>query len=235
MSTDPKIIATLEMLEQGKTQDDIVEFFGYKNWKSVSVYFYRRGYRWDGETFVLKDEEDKPSAVDEAKFLNNKAGQILRQLTNANANIRQIAIKNGFETVDEMGEYMKGQGYTWNSKLENYEYNEQLTQKNSASKPVSSQQVTDMKEYQSLLDFLLVHQEKLFGLLEEGSNGTLPRYKFRGGKANKTLGLPTSVQTLLSDFSKDYNVTQRDIIEVALAEFFKKYGYEEQLNSVLLS
>lgn len=39
--------------------------------------------------------------------------------------------------------------------------------------------------------------------------------------------------TLLSDFSNEFNVTQRDVVEVALAEFFMKYGYAEQLDGAL--
>jgi len=72
-------------------------------------------------------------------------------------------------------------------------------------------------------------------LLEAETEGTLPRYKFRGAKANKTLRLPTTLRTLLEDYSEDYNVTQRAIIEIALADFFKNYGYSDQLNSVLLA
>jgi len=230
---DDKIRKTLEMLEAGKTKDEIAAHFGH-GWSGVDQHFRRKGFRWDGKTFVPKET----SAAEEARFINTKAGQIVRQLSQKQANIKQIANKNGYTTVEDMGEYMKSQGYIWSRELGNYEYDETLAQKQEAStnglKSVVVPLVTSgLEEYESLLNYLLQKRARLFALLETETDGTLPRYKFKGAKANKTLGLPTTLQTLLNDFSKEFNVTQRDIIEVALAEFFKKYGYEEQLNSVL--
>ncbi|MGG3803704.1 hypothetical protein [Metabacillus fastidiosus] len=237
---DEKIKKTLEMLEEGKTKDEIAEHFGH-GWSGVNQYFLRRGFRWDreGHIFVPKEEEVKVNEiVEDARFLATKAGQIIRQLSQKHANIKQIAVKSGFKTVDDMGTYMKGQGFVWNNELGNYEYDETLVQKQAVTtaqlQPSSiSFEANGSDEYQNLLKYLLSKKERLLALLETESDGILPRYKFTGAKANKTLGLPTTVMTLLNDFSKEFNVTQRAIIEIALAEFFKKYGYEEQLNSVL--
>lgn len=233
---DEKIKTTLAMLEQGKTREEIAEHFGHAV-AGLNMYFYRKGFHWNGKTYVPKENESI-SAADEAKFVTTKAGQIVRQLSQKHANIKQIATKNGFSSVEEMGEYMKGQGYVWNGETGNYEYDETIIQKQRAevggNKAASAAfRVQGIEEYQSLLAYLFSKKDRLVALLESETDGTLPRYKFKGAKANKTLGLPTSLQTLLNDFSKEFNVTQRDIIEVALAEFFKKYGYEEQLNSVL--
>lgn len=235
---DPKISETLFMLEQGISKEEIYEHFGNKNWKTIDIYFRRRGFRWNGETFV-PIEEKTTSAAEEARFIQTKAAQIVRQLAQKKADIRQITMKNGFRSVEELGDYMKSQGYVWNSDANNYEYNENVVQKPASLPqkiPIVSTAIgkaEGLEAYKSLLEYLMNKKERLYELLETESNGTLPRYKFKGPKANKTLGLPTSLQTLLNDFSKDFNVTQRDIIEVALAEFFKKYGYEEQLNSVI--
>jgi hypothetical protein len=237
---DPKISQTLSMLEQGISKDEIYKQFGNKNWKTVEMYFRRRGFRWDGETFVPV-EEKSTSAVEEARYIHTKAAQIVRQLMQNKADIRQIALRNGFRSVEEMGEYMKSQGYVWSHDANNYEYDEKSVQKPASPSqkatiaPTVKGKVEGLDSYQFLLDYLLDKKERLYELLGTEHNGTIPRYKFKGQKANKTLGLPTSLQALLNDFSKEYNMTQRDIIEVALAEFFQKYGYEEQLNSVILT
>lgn len=237
---DDKIKTVLDMLTQGKTKKEIANYYGH-GWSGVDQYFRRKGFRWSGETFVPKEDLVQTNdATKDAQLLTTKAGHIIRMLSQKHANIKQIANKNGFTTVDEMGLYMKGQGYTWSHELCNYEYDENLVQKRSSStihpKIIGSLSIPNgLDEYHNLLQYLLSKKDRLFLLLETESDGTLPRYKFKGAKANKTLGLPTSLQTLLMDFSKEFNVTQRDIIEVALAEFFKKYGYEEQLNSVLLA
>lgn len=234
---DKKIQDTLSMLEQGKTKEEIAKHFGHAV-SGLNQYFYRRGFCWNGNTYVPKENESI-TASDEAKFLTTKAGQIVRLLSQKYANIKQVATKNGFSTVEEMGEYMKGQGFVWDEEKGNYEYDETIVQKQRAEMSDKKEEIsfsqsnTSMKDYESILAYLYEKREKLFALLEKESDGTLPRYKFQGAKANKTLSLPTTLQTLLNDFSKEFNVTQRDIIEVSLAEFFKKYGYEDQLNSVL--
>lgn len=233
---DPKISQTLSMLEQGKSKEEIYTYFGNKNWSPIDMYFRRRGFRWNGQTFE-PIEKQTTTAAEEAKFIPTKAAQVVRQLSQKFADIRQIAAKNGFSSVDDLGVYMKSQGYVWVGDANNYEYDESILQKQAKSPkapPTATVgSVEGLEGYQFILDYLLSKQERLHELLDTVNTGTLPRYKFKGAKANKTLGLPTSLQALLGDFSKEYNVTQRDIIEVALAEFFQKFGYEEQLNSVL--
>lgn len=233
---DEKISQTLTMLKEGKSKAEIVAHFGNKNWSTIDMYFRRRGFRWNGQTF---EEANDPitTAAEDATFIPTKAAQIVRQLGQKFADIRQIATKHGFSSVDDLGVYMKSQGYVWVSDANNYEYDERVIKKEIPSDPLGSTNTENipkgLESYQSLLDYLLSKQERLHDILDTVNNGTLPRYTFKGAKANKTLGLPTSLQALLSDFSKEFNVTQRDIIEVALAEFFQAYGYEEQLNSVL--
>ena len=232
---DEKIQKTFELLEEGKTKEEIANHFGNKNWSSVDMYLRRRGFRWNGKTFVPK-EQMEISQGEQAKFSNTKSAQIVRQLEQNYADIRQIATRHGFSTVDELGEYMKTNGYVWNNDLNNYEYDASVTPAPKVvTKERSAPSMQGMESYAELLSFLEAKKDRLYELLDTEHTGTLPRYKFKGGKANKTLGLPTSVQALLADFSQEFNVTQRDIIEISLAEFFKKYGYEEQLNSVLQS
>ena len=49
---------------------------------------------------------------------------LVRQLSCQNVNIGQVALKNGFISVQELGDYMKGQGYVWDNKQNNYKYDE---------------------------------------------------------------------------------------------------------------
>ncbi|MEK3798623.1 hypothetical protein MHI18_10190 [Peribacillus sp. FSL H8-0477] len=229
---DSKINTILTMLAEGKTKNEITNHFGNKTWSSIDMYFRRKGFHWNGKTFEPK-EEVIIGAAEEVHANQTKAGQIVRQLQQKYTDIRQVVTKNGFSNIDDMGDYMRAQGYIWNSEENNYHYDKAMIEKQQPTPSSSIVKPEGLEEYHFLLEFLLDKKERLYELLEPDSNGTLPRYKFKGAKANKTLGLPTSLQTLLNDFSKEFNVTQRDIIEVALAEFFKRYGYEEQLNSVL--
>ena len=38
---------------------------------------------------------------------------------------------------------------------------------------------------------------------------------------------------LAAEFSKEKNVTQREIMEAALIEFLQKYGFKREINSLL--
>lgn len=238
---NPKIKAILAMLADGRTKDEIATHFGYADWKNVYVYFNRYGFRWDKQqlTFVphVKEPEQTTSSLDDVHLIQTKAAKIVRQLSKKNTNIRQLAQQHRFEDVSAMGEYMKGHGYRWNHEENNYEYDATLQPTPTAtSQPkanFSGDIPTSLMEYEELLQFLLARQDRLRDLLEPTSTGTLPRYTFRGAKVTKTLGLPSSVPVLLSDFSAEFNITQRDIMEIALAEFFQKYGYEDKLMRVL--
>ncbi|MGN7408107.1 hypothetical protein [Sporosarcina sp. SAFN-010] len=233
---DPKISETLAMLEAGKSKDDIVKHFGNKNWAPIDMYFRRRGFRWNKTTYV-PIQEPSTAATEEARFIQTKDAQVVRLLSVKQADIRQIAIKNGFSNVEDLGQYMKANGYIWDAKLNNYEYDVTTMQKEETKGSTFNFETLaeGNEEVQQLLRFLMSKKHRLAELLEPESKKTLPRYTFKGAKANKTLGLPTSLQSLLADFSSEFNVTQRDIIEVALADFFRGYGFEEQLNQVLLS
>ncbi|NYF23571.1 hypothetical protein [Sporosarcina sp. JAI121] len=232
---DRRINEILSMLADGKTKEEIASHYNHKSWKTLDMYFRRRGFKWDGNTYFLPSPVT-PTAEEDSLFTQTKAAQITRQLGQRYANIEEIALKHGFSTIDELGDYMKSHGYMWNTEQNTYTYDERLkkTVSTEQSERIAFPIATTDADYGGLLAFLTKHQEKLMQLLETQTDATLPRYKFKGAKANKTLGLPTSVQVLLNDYSKEFNVTQRDIVEVALADFFRRYGYEEQLNQIIL-
>lgn len=74
---------------------------------------------------------------------------------------------------------------------------------------------------EAILQLLVRHQEKLLHLLQSEQLGSLQTYRFKGNKVNKTLTLASSAATLLEDYQKAYNLTQRAIVETALADFFR--------------
>ncbi|MCP1143671.1 hypothetical protein [Lysinibacillus endophyticus] len=123
---------------------------------------------------------------------------------------------------------MKSQGYIWNDEIENYQEDltiESKSQVEEISKSIFSKEMSP----EELLRYLVQHQSELLSLLQSESSNRIKVYKFKGAKTNKTLSVASSVATLLEDYQKEYNLTQRAIVETALAEFFLKYGYHDQL------
>lgn len=226
---DEKVVKVLEMLKEGYTRDDIGDYYE-QQWKSVDIYMRRKGFRWckNQQTYILKGDEPETKLEEAIQTINTKAAQVVRMLDVKHPNIRQTAAKQGFETIEAMGDYMQSQGYIWDDELNNYQYDE-------ASKPVVSESLASLTlpvgalDKEAIVQVLVRHQEKLLHLLQSDQVGSLKTYRFKGTKVNKTLTLASSAAALLEDYQKEYNITQRSIIETALAEFFERHGYEEQL------
>lgn len=144
-----------------------------------------------------------------------------------------VALKHGFQTIDDMGIYMKNNGYRWDDETSNYCYNPKFVQEQTEEEVIQTTQFVagiGPTELQ-LLQFLMQHKDQLEELLG-GADHRLQTYKFKGTKVNKTLTLASSAVALLGDYRQEYNLTQRAIVETALAEFFQRHGYQDQLKMV---
>lgn len=238
---DKKTLEILQMLEDGKSRKEIAEYYGNSTWKSIDMFMRRRGFVWENEMYVEEGTEDSTKQViQEAIVMNTKAAQIVRMLDVKQPDPRQVAQKQGFENVGLMGEYMAGQGYLWNEAEMNYVYDESLVTSletavasslaPSATPVISAEGLSS--QHIALLETLVHHQDELLLWLQYSKEGQVPHYKFRGNPTSKTLTLTSSSVALLNDFSKEFNITQRVILEGALAEYFKKYGYAAQVAKV---
>ena len=58
---------------------------------------------------------------------------------------------------------------------------------------------------------------------------TLPRYIVPGIVKTKGFSMAAKISKLTADFSKENDISQREIVETALIEYFKKYGFEKKL------
>ncbi len=45
--------------------------------------------------------------------------------------------------------------------------------------------------------------------------------------------MTNTLDQMVRDFSKEKNINQREIFEVALIEFFQKYGYAREVETLL--
>lgn len=238
MKANTKAQTILNKLAAGEDREAIARFYGNKTWKSVDIYMRRVGYRWDSQaqTYVLK-QPTSSTAVQEALQLTTKAAQIIRMLDVKHPNPRQVAIKHGFETVDALGEYMASQGYYWCNESQNYQYEAQPSP--SLSVPDTSPIMTPPPAPTpslptgELWDVLCTHQDFLIQWLTQATQGQVPHFKVRGNASPKTLTLASTMIALLNDFSTEYNLSQRMIVEGALIEYFQKYGYGERVQQAI--
>ena len=70
-----KVNIVLEGLDNGETRESLTEEFGYSHWKSLDTYMRRKGFRYDGENYVPKNNDDnsKSGEVDEDESKTNSA------------------------------------------------------------------------------------------------------------------------------------------------------------------
>jgi len=228
-ANDDKVQKVLSLLDEGKTKKEVAEEY-QQGWKAIDMYMRRKGYRWDRDKQTYCPQQEKQ---DDPMTLNTKAAQIVRMLSNPQPNFQQIAIKHGFQTIEDLGVYMKSNGYVWNDEEENYSYDPTILQESVVSP--AEQEVLQVSgvglSEMHMLQFLMEHKTQLEQMLT-ASESSIQTYKFKGNKVGKTLTLASSMAVLLDDYSKEYNMTQRAVVETALAEFMLRHGYHEQLKMV---
>lgn len=230
---EAKVRTVLQLLAEGKSREEVGEHFSQSS-KTIATFMYRKGFVWDKEKKNYIEKTLKLQELQEPenhKLQNTKASQIIRMLE-TQQDFSLIALKHGFQTIDDMGTYMKNNGYRWDDEISNYCYNPKFVQEQTEEDIQTTQSVAGIGPTElQLLQFLMKHKDQLEELLI-GADHRIQTYKFKGNKVNKTLILASSAVALLEDYRQEYNLTQRAIIETALAEFFQRHGYQDQLKMV---
>ena len=63
---------------------------------------------------------------------------------------------------------------------------------------------------------------------------TMPRYQVKGMYGTKAMRMANVLDELTRHYSTERNISQREIFEVALIEFFLKYGYRDEVEDYLM-
>lgn len=192
---DEKTTTILEQLATGKTRQEIAQTFSV-HWKSIDMHMRRRGFRWS-----RLDQTYLPS---EKVLTCSKTKSILQSLSSKQPNFKKIAQKHGFQTVEEMGNYMRTEGYVWNPDIQNYIF---FTQpKDRATEP----QFTET----TILPFLLANQNVLATLITNASLSPITV-----ATNDITLSLTTELYEKLLRCCHNQQLTPQTVIEVALASY----------------
>lgn len=243
--TEERTQYILRELSLGKNREQLAEEMGNKNWKSIDMYMRRRGYKWDQQesNYVLKDLPKKEYSYRDS----TKAGTVIALLAQEGSDLREVAKQLGYSDYRELAKYMDTKGYIWDSEEGNYkkrvgkieeEEAEEETVAPVATKShsfsTSEEDAILSDEHLELLELLANHKERLIDLLlPTVENGKLPRYSIPGTAKSKTIQMSHLVEQILVDYSREKNITQRELVEVALIEFLRRYGYKEQVERLL--
>lgn len=64
-------------------------------------------------------------------------------------------------------------------------------------------------------------------------DGKIPRYALPGMVRTKAIYMSDTVAKLAAEFSREKNITQREVMEAALVEYLQKYGFKQEVEALL--
>lgn len=202
------------------------------------MYMRRRNFKWDRETRNYKPVETKMTQATQlnAEVHTGKVAQIIAAFE-VNSDPKEVAQEFGFKDHKELAKYMSRKGYEWNMGESNYVRVLGVKQANETEVDASKAELNDEK--QKRLNKCSVNNEELAIIIKQLSAilppeenpmiDRVPRYLIKGIAKNKTVPISHLLHQLIEGFSEENHITHREIFEVALIDFFKKYGYQYEV------
>lgn len=239
---DRQVDQVLKMLEDGMERAEIAEKLGYKNQMSLDNYMRRRNFSWDSreKNFVPAAERYSAKARNNLVQLHgtSKADLIISLFERGESDAKDIAKQAGFDTHIEMANYMKSKGYAWDSQQDNYikiKTDNEVKTEDSINLDADSSLAEVVQTIIPLLkNIQLNNQTTSYQPSAENETAkSVPRYQVKGIYGTKAMRMSSGLDETIKCFSEEKNISQREIIEVALIEFFTKYGYKDKIDCIL--
>jgi len=238
---DAKVKKILEMLKF-KTRDEVAAELKYKNWKSLDMYMRRKNFVYDsreGQYIPAQNRVQKLNR-DPKSYAPGKVVSIITAFEEENVDPKVVAKQEGFKDHKEMAEYMKNKGYEWNVYKNNYVKKVGKVEDEEGPPPETMAQLTGGKtperieEYLPFIRFLYEKRDDIYQLISGvREDGKIPRYAVPGLVRTKAIYMSDMIAKLTGEFSKEKNVTQREIVEAALVEYLQKYGFKREIETLL--
>jgi Phage integrase family len=251
---DSRMEEILNGLRKGMSRSELAQKFGNKNRHAVDQYMRRRNYVWSepDQTYVKSKKHPQYSQAEE-RFVPEKVRRILLEFRSVTADAREVARRVGFKDHREMANYMRENGFNWSQTHHNYirAGNAQTPKEKPGhaqesdtvfasedvmvTEAIHSQLSIERPQISSILQMLYENRDRLVTLLQQTPPRalTVPRYNVGGGYITKTLHMHAALEEMVRDFSQEKTIPQREIFEVALIQFFYRYGYGKKVEAVL--
>ncbi len=246
---DDRVNRTIIGLSEGVTREELAKEFELSGWKSLDIYMRRKGFTWDKYNKKYIPVTDKIDKVKEVitSAIPMKAQQVINlfEKQGKDADPRSIASDMGFDGHRQMSEYMERKNLCWDTDISNYveRYdvlaNRVATQNSSkkqklVEKKQSQEQVPDfLSMYLPLLQLLESNKERLTDLLLPVYEGQIPKYAVPGAPKTKSIYMSDLLARLVAEFSESKNLSQREIVEAAIVEYLKRYGFKQEMDRLL--
>ncbi|SPF51898.1 conserved hypothetical protein [Candidatus Desulfosporosinus infrequens] len=234
---DDKVKKVLEMLKF-KTREEVAEELEYKNWRSLDMFMRRKNFTYDsqeGQYIPVHTRVEKLNR-DPKNYAPAKVVSIITAFEEADMDPMLVAKQEGFIDHKEMAEYMKNKSYEWNAYKNNYVKTVGKVE-DVADRPqeaIGKKMEEGIDEYLPFLRFLYEKRDEVYQLLSgTKEDGKIPRYALPGLVRTKAIYMSDMIAKLAGEFSREKNVTQREIMEAALVEYLQKYGFKREIEALL--
>lgn len=256
---DERSKATIKGLSEGKTREELAKDFGLSTWKSLDISLRRKNFRWDskqGNYIPVLNRVDKILEEIDSN-IPIKAEQIIRKFDEygETADPRHIAQEFGFDDHNELADYMSEHNLDFCLETRNYvegyrkdknEANPTKTEDNSKNNQsefstladvtiddLGDEELAELLGYLPMLRLLEENKDKLLDMLMINNTGRIPTYGVPGNPGTKSVYMSNLLSRLMADFSKTKNLSQREIVEAAIVEYLKRYGYKLEVEKLL--
>lgn len=248
-SRDKKITEILAALKEMNIEE-VAEMFDYKSVKVLKSIMYRYNYNWNSSenSFVKKKIENKTET--HMPIASTLCGKIILILSKNKGSLQETLKVTRFKTVPELAKHMSEQNYKWDGSLKNYVQSATIKyvkvdelKKIDATIPINKQVRQENQENgdinkldrEKCLSFVRNNFEQIKLLVLEVSDpNIMPRYCVPGINITKSLYMVNTVADLISKYSCEKNISQKDLAEIAFIEFFKKYGYQNEIKEMFV-
>jgi hypothetical protein len=225
----------LDSIEKGIKRDKIALTLGYTNPKSLDIFMRRKGFVYDkginNYTPVKTSELKDTKTYSEDKRLNS----ILSLFSREDADSRKVAQLTGFNSHIELAEFMKSNNYDWNEACGNYIRLRNSKNISSEENEKNKMELNELHEYIPLLRQLYKDKDKLLRLMASQSDiSTIQEYILNGLATFITISINEKLNNLIKQFSTEKVMKTDKILETALIEFLIKYGFDSEVNELLV-
>lgn len=177
----------------------------------------------------------------------SRAAMVVSFFAKGKADAKEVAQRAGFPDHRKMAEYMKEKGYAWSPVAGNYVFQREQSEAPTAlatNVPEEASQagdvpsevrdeLGDLAHFAPVLEMLYRNKERLTELLQAAPLGTLPRYTVPGVPRTKSIYMSDGLARLLTEFSVRKGIPQREIVEAALVEFLRHYGFGPEVQALI--
>jgi hypothetical protein len=232
----------LRHLAEGKNRHDTAKILGYQSYMGLHNYMVRHNFTWNSEVENYVNSNNKMTIGKVIRFNESmhetKISSIILEFQNGMSS-KDVARKFNFESVRDMADYMRIRGCFWDNSIRNYkkQQDETFDIMISVEDEITGdneKHIDATYKFTDLLEFLNVNKEKFKLMLSEDfENGSLPRYVLCGINVTKSVHMVSTLDQLTRAYSQEKNISQREIFQIALIDFFRRYGYEKEIEVLI--